>query len=165
MILKNILIVAFATLSLVGCVGKSNDDMQHPSHLDESHSKSVDSGSAVSQPSIEVDSTRDNRKTFFRIPKIVDKDLFVVAFYNEVDGCPEAIIYNDSKKKSASKITYFTDGTTTKSRLVPESDRSFREIYDEFPEDKPHYVIYPAQVKFIHTNGSIGATFQVMDSN
>ncbi|MDQ6482410.1 hypothetical protein [Dyadobacter sp. LHD-138] len=163
--LKSVVIAVFATLAMLGCWKKSNDEEQHPSLVAESQTKSVDSNAAVSRTQIGVDSIRDNRKTFFRIPEDVDKDLFVVAFYNEVEDCPEAIIYNDAKKKSASKITYFDDGTTFQHKLVPESDGSFREIYDEFPEDKPHYIINPSQVKFVHSNGSIGATFRVLASN
>lgn len=165
MILKKLFIIALASASLIGCGKRSSDQEQHPSVMDASHTKTVDSSSAVSQSPKAIGSIRDSRKAFFRIPKNVDKDLFVVAFYNEVDDCPEAIIYNDAKKKSASKITYFADGTTARSELVPELDGSFREIYDDFPEDKPHYVVYPGQVKFVHTNGSVGATFQVLDSN
>lgn len=163
--LKSFVITAFATLVMFGCGKKNNDEEQHPSLVVENHTKSVDSSDAVSMTHIGVDSIRDNRKTYFRIPRNIDKDLFVVAFYNEVADCPEAIMYNDRRKKSASKVSYHNDGTTSVSKLVPESDGSFREIYEEFPEDKPHYVIYPEQVKFVHTNGSIGATFKVLASH
>jgi len=165
MIFRSILSVACATLFLLGCEKKNKDAREQPSLVAESQVDSVEINNNVSQISAVIDSILSSKETSFQIPKNIDRDLFVVAFYNEANDCQEAIIYNNAKKKSASKITYYHDGTTSISKLVPESDGSFREIYEEWQEDRPHYVIYPAIVKFIHTNGSIGATFPVLSLN
>lgn len=105
------------------------------------------------------------KEASFIIPEGINRSRFVVAFYDSLCKCPTAIVYDDSKKKRASRIIFYPDGTTDRKKLIPLSASSFGERFEDWPEDKPHYEIYPEIVQYIHTSGSIGATYDVLKVN
>ncbi len=93
------------------------------------------------------------------IPNEINKDLLVIAFYEESWNANSYIVYNDEKKKEATKIMYFKDGGIRNQKLIVESSVLFREISEEFPEDKPHYRIKEELVEYLYTDGKVGYTY------
>jgi hypothetical protein len=98
----------------------------------------------------------------FEIPNEINKELFVVAFYEEVWKSSSFIVYDNKKKNKATKIMYLEDGSITKRKLIPESEISFREIFEDFPEDKPHYKITNEFVEYVQTDGKVGYTYPIL---
>nr|WP_298935504.1 hypothetical protein [uncultured Dyadobacter sp.] len=155
-------VLVFLTVAFVRCGKKT--DQSYTSTL-ESPIDSVPIEVPKTTEDNQVTSEGESKKSTptFKLPSDIDRQLFVVAFYDHRFDTPVAIAYNDSRRKRATLFTYNSDGSVSTSKLVAESEMSFREIFECCPEDKPHWEVYPAIVKYVHTNGSIGATFDVLE--
>lgn len=158
------------TLSAIVCLmvvlvrcGSNNDS--HGNQPSESQTVYKDS-TGIPTSENEPDTIRQAEKIYqqvkFKIPDGIDKSHFVVAFYDEPCKCPIVIVYDDAKHKKATRITFYPDGRTFRKTLIPQSGSSFGERFVDWPEDKPHYEIYPAIVQYVYTSGSIGATYEVL---
>ncbi|MCF0065825.1 hypothetical protein MUK70_03575 [Dyadobacter chenwenxiniae] len=75
------------------------------------------------------------KEATFNIPEGINRSRFVVAFYDSLCKCPTAMAYDDSKKKRASRITFYPDGTTDRKKLIPISASSFGERFEDWPDD------------------------------
>lgn len=161
--IRVLVIITFVTIVMVRCGEKVEETENETRQLTQSNLELVEAKDDSAHTAvIEIPKETIKSKTF-KIPKGVDRKLFVVAFYDELADYPMAIVYNNSRKKSATLMTFYKDGGISESKLVPESSRSFREIYDDYPEDRPHYVIHPSTVEFVHTSGSIGGTYPILE--
>lgn len=96
-----------------------------------------------------------------KIPKEINSELLVVSFYEEVWKATSYIVFDDDEKQNAMKIMYFENGDIMKVKLLKESENIFREINDDFPEEKPRYKIIDGFVEYIHSDGSVGYTYPV----
>lgn len=148
---------------LACCIGKRADSSNHTQDEQPSVIDSTNLPEQKSKTDTIRSSARTSDKAKFKVPYGIEKSRLVVAFYDSLCTCPVAIVYDDSKKTKATKIIYNTDGSLSKKKLVPLSSFEFGERFEDFPEDKPHWDVYPAIVKYVHTNGSIGATFEVLE--
>src|SRR5690606_27507702 len=107
----------------------------------------------------EASSAMENK---FTIPKEINTDLFVVAFYEKVSNANSYIVYNNEKKKEATKYMYFDDDSIGKRKLIAESAGLFREIFENTPEDRPHYKITDDAVEYLYTNGKLAYTYPIL---
>ncbi len=103
-----------------------------------------------------------SQNTAFEIPKEISKDLLVVEFYEESWKSRSFIVYDNDKKREATKIMYFEDGGINKQKLIAESENLFRVIIDGFPEDKPYFRINGEIVEYVYSDGKIGNTYSVI---
>lgn len=104
----------------------------------------------------------EGRRNSLSVPKEINKELLVVAFYEEEWKAYSYIVFEDEKKQRAAKLMYFKDGGVSKRKLIPESNVLFREIHESYPEDKPLYRIQGEFVEYIHTNGTVGGTYPIL---
>lgn len=161
---RTLLAIVYLMFVLVRCGSNSEGDRNQ--YL-ESQTRYKDStGTPTSEA--ETDSFRRSeeisKKLKFKIPAGIDESRFVVAFYDTLCKCPIAIFYDDAKRRKATRITFYPDGRTFRKKLIPQSPSSFGERFEDWPEDKPHYEIYPAIVQYVHTNGSVWATYEVLQA-
>lgn len=134
-----LVIAAFSLLCFISCERKSNED-PIKNKLD----------------SILAEKEYHRATEFFVIPDYINTSLLAATFYEHHDPQGHAlIVYNDTTRKTATKIKYLADGTLQTEKLVV---TKFNEFISEI--NKSEYIIKETTVLYSFTSSNSGATFE-----
>jgi hypothetical protein len=98
----------------------------------------------------------DARQNNFVPPDSIEKSLILATYFelhNERGG-HSIIMYEDSTRTAASRLTYIENKLVDKDRLQKIKEDQFTSVFD-----KTEYIIKPTTVAYIKTNGNTSVSF------